>query len=95
LKFSAWLSVLLILAIAWAVGRFFGGQSASSAMLDAISTLLGASSASLNSAPRLTILGLRLGCLILTAVYQTKLASILTVPVFETQLASPKDVSID
>jgi len=90
---SGWMSVLLTLVLAWMVGRLFARLSSSRAFLDAVSTLLGVSSSSLQSAPKFAVLGLRLGCLILTAAYQTKLASILTIPVYESELETPAKVS--
>lgn len=92
LQKSAWLAILLVLLLALIVGCF-SGLPASRSFLEAVSTLLGEASAAHRPVPRFTVVGLRLGCLILTAVYQTKLASILTVPVHENELRTPRDVS--
>jgi hypothetical protein len=89
---SAWLAVLLVLLLTLIVGCF-SGLPASRSFLDAVSTLLGEASTAHRPVPRFSVVGLRLGCLILTAVYQTKLASILTVPVYENELRTPRDVS--
>ncbi|XP_065350413.1 uncharacterized protein LOC135946216 [Cloeon dipterum] len=89
LQRSAWVSVLVTACVIWLVARFWAGLSGSKAFVDAVSTMLGASSGSLKTAPRLAVIGIRIGCFILAASYQSQLSSILTVPVFEQQIETP------